>query len=459
MDAASPSPFHDPLFGPLTGDAAMAVLFTPHATIQAMLDVEAALAEVQAALGVIPADAATPIAEACHAERYDIAAIGRAGTQSGNIAIPLVKALTARVDGETARYVHWGATSQDIVDTGLVLQLRGALDRIELQLSELADALAMLARRYRDTPMAGRTWLQHALPITFGLKAAGWLDAITRHRQRMVEMRPRVLTLQFGGASGTLASLGTQGPAVAAALAQRLGLGLPATPWHTNRDRIAEAATFAGLVCGTLGKLARDVSLMMQTDVGEAFEPAAAGRGGSSTMPHKRNPVLCAAILASATTAPGRVATMLAAQVQEHERAAGTWSAEWRVLPDLLIDTSGALARATELATGIEVDATRMRANIETTNGLILAEAAMMALAPYLGRAEAHHLVEQASRQAIAEARHLEDVLSANESVMRHLDAASLAKLFEPSGYLGASARFIEQVLDAHATMRRRNEA
>lgn len=451
MDAASPSPFHDPLLGPLTGDAGLASLFTPQATLQAMLDVEAALADVQSGLGVIPASAAGPIADACRAERYDPGAIGRAGIQAGNVAIPLVKALTAQVEGEAARYVHWGATSQDIIDTGLMLQLRDALARTDQQLAELADALAMLARRYRDTPMAGRTWLQHALPITFGLKAAGWLDAITRHRHRLAELTPRVLALQFGGASGTLASLGAQGPAIAAALAERLALSLPATPWHTHRDRVAEVAAFAGLVCGTLGKLARDVSLMMQTDVAEAFEPAAAGRGGSSTMPHKRNPVLCAAILASATTAPGRVAAILAAQVQEHERAAGTWSAEWRVLPELLIDMSGALARAKEIASGIEIDATRMRANLEATNGLVLAEAVMMALAPHLGRAEAHHLVEAASRQAIAEARHLEDVLASDMRVTRHLDAASLARLFEPSGYLGASALFIDQALQAHA--------
>lgn len=428
----------------------MAQIFAPGFTLQRMLDVEAALAAAQAKVGMIPADAATAIAAACHTRLYDPAAIGSASAEAGNIAIPLVKALTAKVEGDSKRFVHWGATSQDIIDTGLVLQIRDALDLTDSLLARFADVLAQSAQTHRHTPMAGRTWLQHALPITFGLKVAGWLDATTRNRQRLSELRTRVLVLQFGGAAGTLAALDEAGPRVAQGLADQLGLTLPAMPWHSHRDRIAETGALCGLIAGTLGKIARDISLMMQTEVGEAFEPAASGRGGSSTMPHKRNPVLCAAILSVATTAPGLVATLMSAQVHEHERAAGAWAAEWRVLPELMIQTAGALARAITLVDGLEINAARMRSNLDLTLGLVLAEAAMMALAPHIGRSEAHHLVEEASKRALADNRSLKEVLGADARVSEHLDAAALAQVFDPLGYLGAADSFIDTVLAAH---------
>jgi 3-carboxy-cis,cis-muconate cycloisomerase len=307
-----------------------------------------------------------------------------------------------------------------------------------------------MVKHHRRTPMVARTWLQHALPTTFGLKAAGWLDVVLRHGERLDEVRRRAVALQFGGASGTLASLGDKGVAVAERLAQLLGLATVATPWHTGRDRVAEVATLGGLIAGTLGKIARDVSLMMQTDVGEGFEAAASGRGGSSTMPHKRNPVACASILAAATMVPGLVATMLSAQVQEHERAAGTWSAEWPTLPAILKLTGGALLRTADLIDGLEIDAKRMRQNLDATGGLILAEAVMMTLGEKIGRGEAHHLLEAASHKAIAERRHLRDVLASDEHITRHLDEAALKRLFDPLAYLGSAEQFVDRALAAY---------
>ncbi len=439
--------FVDPLLDPIFMDPEMAALFTPRAFFQRMLDVEAALARAQAEAGVIPKAAAKPIAAACRADFYDLDAIGAAAADAGNVLIPMVKVLTAKVDGKAKGFVHWGATSQDIIDTATVLQIKDALALVELRLQRLADVLAAMARRHRRTPLVGRTWLQHALPTTLGLKAAGWLDAVLRHGERLAEVRGRALTLQFGGAAGTLASLGHEGLAVAERLGKHLGLEVAATPWHTGRDRVAEVATFGGLVAGTLGKIARDVSLMMQTELGEALEAAAPGRGGSSTMPHKRNPVASASILAVATMVPGLVATMLAAQVQEHERAAGTWSAEWRTLPDILKLTGGALRRAADLIGGLEIDAKRMRENLDSTGGLIMAEAVMMALGAKIGRGEAHHLLEAASHRALAERWHLREVLMADAGVRRHLDADALQRLFDPLAYLGSAEIFVDRVL------------
>jgi 3-carboxy-cis,cis-muconate cycloisomerase len=417
-----------------------------------MLDVEAALAAAEAEVGVIPAAAAPAIAAHCRAEFIDLDGFAEAAAGAGNLLIPLVKRLTARVaahDADAARYVHWGATSQDIIDTAMVLQLRAALAPIERDLQRLSEGLAALAAAHRATPAIGRTWLQHALPITFGLKAAGWLDAVERHRTRLIELRPRLLVLQFGGAAGTLASLGTSGLDVAAALARTLDLGEPALPWHGARDRLVELGAVLGLIAGTLGKLARDLSLLMQTEVGEAFEPAGAGRGGSSTMPHKRNPVVAASVLATATRAPGLVATLMAAMVQEHERGLGGWHAEWVALPELAIATAGALAQMADTVAGLELDPVRMRANIDATDGLVMAEAVMMALAPTMGRLEAHHVAEAASRRAVAERRHLRAVLGDDPAVKAALDDAALDRLFDPMNYLGVADALIARVLAA----------
>ncbi len=346
-----------------------------------------------------------------------------------------------------AGYVHWGATSQDAMDTGLMLQLRGALHHIETDLAALADGLAELARRHRDTVLAGRTWLQQGPPVTLGLKAAGWLSAADRHRERLRILRPAILMLQFGGAVGTLAALGDRGQEVAAELARELDLGLPELPWHTQRDWLAELATALGLVTGSLGKMARDVSLLMQTEVGEALEPAAPGRGGSSTMPHKRNPVSCAVTLSAAVRMPGLVATMLGAMVQEHERGLGGWQAEWQTLPEICLLTSGALREMTNVAVGLEVHPDRMQANLAISGGLLLAESVSMALAPTLGRDRAHHRVAAACRQAATTQQPLRAVLLQDETIAGLLPAAELDRLLDPANYLGVAGELVDRVL------------
>ena len=427
-------------------------IFSDYTRIQRMLDFEAALARAQARVGVIPAAAADAIAKNCTASQFDFAALTRDAELAGNLALPLVKQLTALVaknDAEAAKFVHWGATSQDVIDSGLVLQLRDALDLIERGLAELARALVAQIKQHRNTLMVGRTLLQHALPITFGLKAAGWLDAVTRHRQRLNELRPRILMLQFGGAAGTLSALGSQGSTLAAALAQELNLTLPAMPWHGQRDRVAEVATVFGLMVGTLGKIARDVSLCMQTEVGELAEPSAPGRGASSTMPHKRNSIGCAAVLSAAIRAPGLVSTMLSAMAQEHERGLGGWQAEWETLPEIAFLAASALNHVTAVIAGLEVEADRMTTNLNQSNGLIMAEAVAMALAPHLGKLEAHRIVEHACNKAIKESRHLRAILAEEPLIQSHVPAAELEKLMYPANYLGATQQFIDRVLAA----------
>jgi 3-carboxy-cis,cis-muconate cycloisomerase len=377
-----------PLLAPMLSSAAMRTVCDDLTYLQYMLDFEAALARAEATTGVIPASAADTIAKSCRAESFDLAALAEAATRSGNLAIPLVKALTADVakaSADAARYVHWGATSQDVIDTASMLGLRAAIDALLSDIDRAVAGFAKLAAQHRDTAMVARTWLQHALPMPFGLKLAEYAAALHRSRARLQRLRSEALALQFGGAAGTLAALGDNGLRVAERLAQELKLPLPAAPWHTHRDRIAEAASVFAILAGTCGKIARDIQLMMQTDVAEAFEPAGEGRGGSSTMPHKRNPVAAATALAAATMAPGLAATIFASLVQDHERSAGPWHAEWPTLPILLLVTSGALAATVDIAEGLEVDAARMRVNLDATHGLIMAEAVTMALAEKIG--------------------------------------------------------------------------
>ncbi len=404
-------------------------------------------------MGVIPHGAVAAIEAACRAEQIDGAALMSGAAAGGNLAIPLVRLLTANVrqaDAEAAKYVHWGATSQDIIDTGLVLQLRETFALLDHDLGLACDALAVQARTHRATPMVGRTWLQQALPITLGLKFAQWLDALTRHRERLRALRERVLVLQFGGAAGTLASLRDAAPAVARSFADELDLTLPALPWHTQRDRIAETAAWFGMLIGTLGKIARDVSLQMQTEIGELAEPASAGKGGSSTMPHKRNPIGCAAVLTAATRAPGLVATVFAAMVQEHERALGGWQAEWEALPDLARLAGGALAQIRELVAGIEVNAARLAANLEITHGLILGE----------GRDACTRRRDRPSRRASSGRAGVEvrrqggprvlEVLREQPAVVAHLSPDQLKHLLDPAHYVGQAHAMVDAALASH---------
>ncbi|MFI8396655.1 3-carboxy-cis,cis-muconate cycloisomerase [Pseudomonas sp. NPDC078863] len=431
----------------------MREVFCDQGRVQSMLDFEAALARAEARVGLIPSSAVAPIAAACEASLYDFAALGEAIATAGNSAIPLVKALgklIASSDAEAERYVHLGATSQDVMDSGLVLQLRQALALIESQLAQLADSLAAQAQRFATTPLAGRTWLQHATPVTLGMKIAGWLGAVTRSRQRLQELKPRLLVLQFGGASGTLAALGDQALPTAEALAEELQLSLPEQPWHTQRDRIVEFGAVLGLIAGSLGKFGRDISLLMQTEAAEVFEPAAPGKGGSSTMPHKRNPVGAAVLIGAATRVPGLVSTLFSAMPQEHERSLGLWHAEWETLPEICCLVSGSLQQARLLADGLEVDAARMSRNLELTQGLVLAEAVSIVLAQRVGRDTAHHLLEQCCKRAVAEQRHLRAVLADEPQVTAELSGAELDDLLNPAHYLGQARVWVERAVAEH---------
>jgi 3-carboxy-cis,cis-muconate cycloisomerase len=440
------------LFDSLSGSAAMNEVFSDSACLQSMLDFEAALARAEARCDVIPASAAEAIALKCRATLIDANALVVATALSANPAIPLIKQLTALVakdDPEAAGFVHWGATSQDANDTGLVLQMRQGFHLLESDLDDLCQGLTQLAQKHRSTPMAGRTLMQHALPTTFGVKAAGCLDAMNRHRERFAETRARVLVLQFGGAVGTLAALRDKGMQVAEALAAELNLALPPLPWHTQRDRVAEVATTLGLCTGTLGKIARDISLHMQTEIAEIFEPSDEGRGGSSTMPHKRNPVSAAIVLSAAMRVPGLVSTMLSAMVQEDERGLGNWHSEWETLPEIFRLTAGALHQVTTIIPHLEVDIVRMRRNLDATQGLIFSEAVAMALANKIGKSEAHKLLDTASREARESGKHLRDVLDQNRTVVDLLTLAELDRLFTPENYLGIAETLVDRVIEA----------
>ena len=430
----------------------LATHFSSTARLQALLDVEAALAEAEASLGVIPRAAAAPIRQAARAELYDAVAIESEARQAGNLAIPLVRHLTARVasaDAVSARYVHWGATSQDIIDTALVLQLRDSVPAIIADLARAADAAAGHARRHRATPMAGRTWLQQATPITFGLKAAGWLDALDRVTSALRSALDAALVLQLGGASGTLAALGDQGPAVASAMGEGLALAVAPIPWHAHRDRLAALACALGVATGTAGKIARDLGLLAQTEVAEAHDPPGEA-GGSSSMPHKTNPVRAAIAIAAAVRAPGLVATMLSAMPQEHERGLGGWQAEWDTLPEL-VTSAGDAARAVAGALDtLVVDPARMRSNLDITGGLVLAEAVALRLAAALGKADAHAHIERAARRAAGEHRRFADVLAEDPAVTAILDRSSIEQALSADDYLGSAEIFVANVLARH---------
>jgi 3-carboxy-cis,cis-muconate cycloisomerase len=419
------------------------------AWLQAMLDVEAGLAAAQARIGLVPAEAAEAIAACCDAGRFDPAALGRAARSGGNPVIPLAAALRDAVPEPARDWVHHGATSQDILDTAAMLVTRDVLALVAHDLRRLADGAADLADTHRDTLMAGRTLGQQALPVPFGLKAAGWLAAALDAIRLVDGLGPR-LAVQLGGAAGTLAALGDDGPAVTAGLAGLLGLAEPLLPWHTARQRIAEIAGVLGTVAGTGGKVALDVALGMQTEIGELAEPAAPGRGGSSTMPHKRNPVLAAEVLAAARRAHGLVPVLQGSLLAEHERAAGAWHAEWEALADLLRLAGGAAAGAAEIVSGLEVDPVRMAANLDRT-GVLLAERVTFALVPRLGRATAAQRVGDAAARARATQGSFRDELLADPGL--GLDPATLDDLLDPRGYLGSSAAFIDRVLAEHRRM------
>jgi 3-carboxy-cis,cis-muconate cycloisomerase len=443
----SVSPIDSSVYGGLFTTPAMRAVFSDEARLQRMLDVEAALARAEAKLGLIPGKAAQEITAKADIARFDLAAIARGTELVGYPIVPLVRALSQACAGDAGRYVHWGATTQDIIDTGLVLQLRDGLELIREDLERIEPALADLAHRYRDTPMAGRTHAQHALPITFGFKCALWLAPLQRHSYRLARLSGEIAVVQFGGAVGTLASLGADGIRVMEALAAELGLSVPPIAWHVGRDGLAEVASFLGLLTGSLGKIATDVALLMQAEIGEVAEPYQEGRGGSSTMPQKRNPIACEFMLACARNVRQLVPVMLDAMVQDHERATGPWHAEWIALPQAFALSAGALHHARAMLEDLVVDPDRMRRNLDTTRGMISAEAVMMALAPHVGREKAHHLVAAACHRALAQGRHLLEELQADAAITAQLPRERLVELLDPRNYTGLAGEFVDRVL------------
>jgi len=437
-----------PLFGGSFVDAALRGVFSFRSHVERFIECEVALAKAQARIGVIPVEAAEGIAKAARDYVPDTERLRRDTEIVGYPILPLVEQLTAAA-GESGRYLHWGATTQDIMDTATVLQLRAAIAIIETRLDETNDALRQLAKRHRDTPMAGRTHLQHALPITFGYKAAVWLSAMQRHRQRIEQMKPRVLVVQLSGASGTLASLGDKGLSVQAELARELGLGVPSITWHSCRDSLAEAVQVLGLITGSLAKIAVDISIMMTTEIGEVAEPFVRHRGASSTMPQKRNPISCEQIIAAAKLVRQHAGLMLDAMVHDFERATGPWHLEWTAVPESFALASGALSQACAMLSGLEVYPDRMHENLAMSRGLIAAEAVMMALAPTIGRQAAHDLVYAGCREAARTGLSLFEVLATDKDAVASLGLKRLVELTDPANYLGLSGEMVDRILAA----------
>jgi 3-carboxy-cis,cis-muconate cycloisomerase len=444
------NPVDSVALGTLYGSDAMRAVFDDRAWLQRMLDVEAALARVQARLGIIPADAAAAITAAARAENLDDAELAASVRNVGYPVVGVVKGLS-RAAGAHGAWTHWGATTQDIMDTATALQVRDGLALLRVELLRVLHALCRQAETHRTVVMAGRTHLQHALPVTFGLKCAIWAQPLITHIHRLDQLRPRAELVQLGGAAGTLASLGDQGIQVLEGLGHELNLGVSPAPWHVCRDGFAEAVSFLGLLTGSLAKFATDVILLAQNEVAEMAEPYVAGRGQSSTMPQKRNPIASEYILAAARGVQALVPLMQGAMAQDHERATGPWQAEMLALPQAFTLAHGALQHARAIAEGMVVDPARMRANLDASGGLIVAEAVMMGLAPVLGREEAHHVVKHACDAAIAERITLAAALGRAAEVTARLSPSEIEALVEPSAYLGVTQAFISRVLEAAA--------
>ncbi|MFB4368922.1 MULTISPECIES: 3-carboxy-cis,cis-muconate cycloisomerase [unclassified Pseudomonas] len=446
--------FDSALFRDMFGTAEMRNVFSDKALIERYIEVEVALARAQAHCGVIPAAAAEEIAAKADYAALDLALMQHETEIVGYPILPLVEQLS-KCCGEAGRYVHWGATTQDIMDTAVVLQVRAALAIVERDVQAVRGLLADLAKRYRDTPMAGRTHLQHALPITFGYKCAVWLSMFDRHAERLVELRPRVEIGQFAGAAGTLASLGDKGLEVQEALMAELGLSVPQATWHVARDGLAETLNFLGLVTGSLGKVALDVMMMMTSELGEVYEPFVKGRGASSTMPQKRNPISCELMYAAAKGVRQQAGLMLDAMIQDFERSTGPWQAEWVAIPEAFALTAGSLAQAKFMLAGLEVRTERMRQNLDMTRGLIVAEAVMMGLAPALGRQVAHDVVYAACRVANDESVSLLDALLRDPEVADRLPRAELERLTDPANYLGLAPQMVDRALERPGRVQR----
>ncbi|WP_394825381.1 adenylosuccinate lyase family protein [Pendulispora albinea] len=455
---ASIHPADSAIFGTLFGTDAMRAIFAERALFARMLDVEAALARCQGRLGIIPAEAADAISRAANLDcldaldALDAKELATSVQHVGYPVVAVVRALSRAAGEDAGRWTHWGATTQDILDTAVVLQIRDGLARVRQTLIETIGALARQADRHRATTMVGRTHLQQAAPISFGLKCAVWLAPLVAHVERLDQLRPRVERVELGGAAGTLASLGDRGTAVMDALAAELGLASPPVPWHVARDGFAEAVAFLGLLCGSLAKIATDVILLGQTEVGELFEPYEDGRGGSSTMPQKRNPIASEYVIAAARAVHALVPLMQGAMVQDHERASGPWQSEALALPQAFVLAHGALEHTRRIVEGMQPDPARMLRNTGAGGGLLMAEAVMMELAPRVGRSAAHHLVQEVCKRAESERIDLAEALRRTPETRAQLDDAAIARATDPSRYLGSAGTFIDRVLaQAHA--------
>jgi len=428
----------------------MAAAFSPEAHVRGMLAFESALAQVEARVGIIPQHAADAITGNCRVELFDVAALYREAALAGTPAIPLVRMLSAQIEGEAKKFVHWGATSQDAIDTALMLQMRDGLELLIAEMNGVCAACAMLAEQHRHTLMVGRTLLQQAVPITFGLKAARWLALTVRQLHALHEHLKQTLVVQLGGAAGTLAALDDNGLHVVELLAAELGLGVPELPWHTERDRIAEIASTLSVVAGAVAKIADDIVLLAQTEIGEVVEGAMPGKGGSSAMPQKHNPVDAVFALASARQALGVVPVIVASMVQEHERAAGGWQAEWAAIPQLFGFTASAVEHVQHCVRNLQVNPDRMSANLNLTGGLVMAESLTMALVSHMGKAEAQHIVQAACEQAVSSSTPLRQVLLTEEQVRAVLSIQEIDHALDPSAYVGSTDIFIDRALAAY---------
>jgi 3-carboxy-cis,cis-muconate cycloisomerase len=440
------------IFGDIFGSPVMREVWSDKFRTQKYLDLEAALARAEAKVGLIPQQAADEITRVCKVENVDFEKYANETLTIGYPVLGLVHQIAHLCRGDAGKYCHWGATTQDITDSATILQIKASFDLITKDLERAIAATEELARKHRSTPMAARSNLQQAVPITFGFKMARLLATLKRHRERLAEIRRRIEVFEFGGAAGTLATLGDKGQAVQVALASELRLGQPEIAWHTERDRIAEAGCFLGLLTGTLAKFATDLKLMMQTEVSEASEPYVANRGSSSTMPQKRNPISCCYIHACAASVRQAVAALLDAMVEDHERATGPWEIEWIVLPAVFTLTGGALAQACFVLEGLEVHAERMRANLDATRGLIVSEAVMMALAPKMGRDKAHDVLYAIIHDPAMDEKSLAEMLLRRDDVVAHLGEAAIRRLTDPTHYLGLSEAMVDRVVSATPT-------
>jgi 3-carboxy-cis,cis-muconate cycloisomerase len=425
----------------------MRLVFSDEYRTACYLEIEAALARVQGRLGIIPQEAAREIEAKCKVENIDFAKLKQTTERIGYPILGVVQQIVAICEKGLGEWCHWGATTQDITDTATIMQIRSALDLVEADMEKIAAALAGLARRHRDTPMAGRSNLQQAVPLTFGFKCACLLAAMQRHRARLAELKPRVLVGEFAGAVGTLASLGKDGLKVQQALMAELKLGQPEIAWHTVRDRIGEVGNFLGLLTGTLGKISMDVKLLMQTEVAEVFEPFHEGRGSSSTMPQKRNPISSLYIHATAALVRQNAAALMEAAVADHERSTGPWEIEWIALPEIFLLSAGALRQTRDMVEGLQVNAPQMRANLDLTGGAIVSEQVMMELGPYLGRQRAHDLVYDICREAATTGTPLVDLLAANAEISKHVKRPELERMCDPANYLGLAGEMVDRVL------------